>query len=87
MSDRDTLTGTISGKKISGSVNSSQISGSIGNASSLSGSAQIDEKIEYSNIRNRPYIEGQELKAGDNDYEEIGLNRLTNSEIEEIFTR
>lgn len=42
--------------------------------------------IHWNSIHGRPYIEGQPLKSGDNDYEDLGLHRLTNSEIERIFT-
>lgn len=82
------MTGTISnGSSVVGTVSASDISGMIESDRSLRGSVDRYSGVEYSSIRNRPYIEGQELKSGDNDYEEIGLNRLTNSEIEEIFTR
>ena len=65
------LTGEITGKKF--------ITGDINMAK------YIYEK-DYELLDNKPQIESVEL-IGNKSLEEIGIDRLTNSEIEEIFTR
>lgn len=54
-------------------------------ASLSAGSTTLVSTSDYENLRNRPRIEGVEL-IGDKSFEELNLQRLTNTELENMLT-
>jgi hypothetical protein len=55
------------------------------NAALNVGSTTVVSVNDYNDLRNKPSIEGVEL-IGDKSFEELNLQRLTNTELENMLT-
>ena len=55
------------------------------NAALNAGSTTVVSVNDYNDLRNKPSIEGVEL-VGDKSFEELNLQRLTNTELENMLT-
>ena len=55
------------------------------NAALNVGSTTVVSVNDYNDLRNKPSIEGVEL-VGDKSFEELNLQRLTNTELENMLT-
>jgi len=55
------------------------------NAALNVGSTTVVSVNDYNDLRNKPRIEGVEL-IGDKSFEELNLQRLTNTELENMLT-
>ena len=55
------------------------------NAARNVGSTTVVSVNDYNDLRNKPRIEGVEL-IGDKSFEELNLQRLTNTELENMLT-
>lgn len=95
MADTNHVTiSTLSGESavvetLSGSISSrSSLQGNLSNSSTIGGGispATVEKSIDYERLINLPKIEGTTL-IGDKTFEELNLNSLTNSELEELLT-